>query len=375
MNWIRDNILKLVVILVIIIVAIVIVSLFAGGDGSEPTVTATGYEELENKLQAAAINYAKDHKDLRPKTVEKPIRIKLATLIDGRYIGEIHAIDNSNTVCTGYVDIVLKEEGKEDYKLVPHLICGNYYETSTIKDYIIKKDVVTSGDGLYQDGNGYVYKGDYPTNNIMIGDVRYRILSITDDGYLKLLSTNDTVGRYIWDDRYNIDVDKLVGINTYNVSRMKENLEYLYSSTSDENDDEIYFTDDEREYMVEYPFCVGKLNPEDPTINPKAECAETSIQKVGLMNVSDYFKISTSANCKDTSTYDCNNYNYLFDTGIIVTMNASSQNTYDYLIIKDGEIKPVESKSGNILSLVIYIEGSNVFVSGEGTREDPYIIR
>ena len=375
MNWIRDNILKLVIILVVIIVAIVLVSIFAGGGDDEPVVTGTGYTELENKLQAAAINYAKDHPDLRPSSVEKPIRIKLATLIDDDYIGEIHAIENSKTVCNGYVDIILKEEKTEDYKLVPHLICGNYYETSTIRDYIIKNDLVTTGDGLYQDGQGYIYKGDYPTNHIMIGEKRYRILSITADGELKLLSTEDTVGRYVWDNRYNTEKDKLVGINTYSVSRMKENLEYLYSNTKESDDDEVFFTDEEREYMIDYPFCVGKINPDDPTINPQAECAETSIQKVGLMNISDYFKISTAPGCKNTSTYECNNYNYLFDTGDIVTMNASAKNTYDYLIIIEGEIREFEAKNGFPLSPVIYIDGDNMFVTGEGTRDNPYEIR
>ena len=56
----------------------------------------------------------------------------------------------------------------------------------------LKKEVVTSGDGLYADPTvpgRYVFKGVNPNNYITIGDDVYRIISVESDGSLKVMST------------------------------------------------------------------------------------------------------------------------------------------------------------------------------------------
>ena len=56
----------------------------------------------------------------------------------------------------------------------------------------LKKEVVTSGDGLYADPTvpgRYVFKGANPNNYITIGDDVYRIISVESDGSLKVMST------------------------------------------------------------------------------------------------------------------------------------------------------------------------------------------
>lgn len=56
----------------------------------------------------------------------------------------------------------------------------------------LKKEAVTSGDGLYADPavqGRYVFKGVNPNNYITIGDDVYRIISVESDGSLKVMST------------------------------------------------------------------------------------------------------------------------------------------------------------------------------------------
>lgn len=374
MSWIRDNILKLAIILVIAIIAIVLVSIFAGKK-SEPNVeTGDGYQELEKKMYDAAIKYAGDHADILPKTKDKDLNVKLRTLVEGNYIGELHAIEDKNVVCTGNVKITLLDLDTNDYDFIPHLECGKYYETQSIKEKIINNQVVTTGDGLYKQGDEYVFKGDYPNNYIKLGDGTYRILSITKDGDLKLLSTFSTSVRYIWDNRYNSEVGTYVGFNNYTISRMKDNLEFLYTNTTQE-DGEIIFVENEKKYFKEHDFCIGKINPNDTNYNIAGECAETYTYYVGLMNISDYYRASISAECSGPNDLDCNNYNYLFKKGPYVTMNADSTTSYKYIRIDDGVLNTIEANNGDSLYMTVYIDGNNSYLSGEGSEKDPYVLR
>ena len=104
MNWIRDNILKIVgIIFAIIIILIIIVA--CSGMGSKPVDSSSGYIELENRLQNAAISYVKEHPSILPKTTENIKKVKLNTLIEAGKINKLHAVDNNSVVCKGYVEI------------------------------------------------------------------------------------------------------------------------------------------------------------------------------------------------------------------------------------------------------------------------------
>ena len=60
MNWLRDNILKILIILGITIVVIIIFALFMKPK-EDNVVKGSKYSELETKLQNAAIKYVNSH--------------------------------------------------------------------------------------------------------------------------------------------------------------------------------------------------------------------------------------------------------------------------------------------------------------------------
>ena len=384
MNWIRDNIVKIIVVLVIAVLVIVFAVACSGGDDNEVgTESATGYVELENKLQNAAYKYVKKNQKLLPKTIDKIVKIKLDTLISNRYIKEIHAIENSSIVCSGYVEITKKYSDKSDYRYTPYLKCGKYYETKVIGDYIkTNENVVTDGDGLYLlsnvDGSSYYYKGEDPNNYIVLDEKLFRILEIDENNYLKLIAMDKTYYRYAWDDRYNSSVgrDNNYGINDYSLSRIKDTLEFLYSNTIDA-DGEIYFSDKIKGYIVEKEFCIGKRSSSDKAINKEKECKETNLQKVGLITVSDYYRVSTSTGCTEVGKLDCNNYNYLYSyrNNKFVTLTPSADNTYSYYFINDGDYDEVKCNKVNYLYPVIYINNNIIYKSGDGSKADPYVVR
>ena len=378
MNWFRDNIVKIIIILVIAILVIIFAvacSAFSGG-GNNPTGTESGtsYQELETKLKNAAINYVNKNRELLPKSSSINTKINLDTLVSNRKIKELHALDDSNVTCSGYVEIIKNDE-TNSYRYNPYIRCGNYYETSKMANYLINKGVVTSGDGLYNINGEYVYRGDNPNNYIKINERLYRILRITEDGNLKLITTKRTGDSFIYDDRFNSDIKKYYGINDYSLSRIKVSLEKLYNASSNNND--AYFSDLEKSYMINADFCVGKRSINDTSISSSTECSTISNQKVGTINIEDYYMISTSTKCASTSNLECNNYNYLYnyDYKTFLTLIGNRDESYTYLFIDSGAINTARASKGYRIYPVIYLDSEILYLSGNGTLENPYILR
>ena len=290
------------------------------------------------------------------------------------------ARENSNTKCTGYVDVVKKYDDKNEYRYTPYIKCGKYYETKSIADYIKANDsVVTTGDGLYKINASYVYRGEYPNNNIKIGERLYKILEITDDGNLKLISTDIYDGEYYWDDRYNSSTQEYSGINDFSKSRIKETLIGIYNEVET---DEAYafFTSDEKDYINEHEFCVGKRSENDKSISFENECKVTEKLYVGILSLSEYYRVSIDSGCKSIGDLECNNYNFLysFDNKRInsfVTSTATSDDTYHYFYIKKGSLDINETADWEAIYPVIYTNSNILYKSGTGTVEDPYLIR
>ena len=380
MNWFRDNILKIIIIIVISIIIIVFAvacsSFSPKTNSSKGAETGTSYQELESKLQNAAIKYVSRNKELLPRSSDVNNKISLETLVNNNMLKRINAIEDNKVMCSGYVEII-KNDDTNSYRYNPYLKCGNYYETKILANYLINNSsVVTSGDGLYSFNGYYIYKGENPDNFIQLDNMLFRILGITSDGNLKLIATNKTQYTYVWDDRFNSEVQKYYGINNYSLSRLKDNLSFLYKNSSEEKG-EIYFTDLQRSYMIDYDYCVGKRSLSDTNINSNSECKETVKQKIGLINISDYYNVSTSNLCKLTTNLECNNYNYLFgySSNTFATMIANADNTYSYLYISDGIISSSRTTKALKLYPVIYLDSNILYLSGKGTISDPYKIR
>ena len=236
MNWLRDNILKIFIILGVLVVVVVIVALVTKPK-EENIVSGVQYGELETKLQNAAIKYVKNHKSILPTTTENYTKIKLKTLVDNRYIGKIVAVEDSSVKCDGYVEVSKISEDKKIYRYTPYISCGKYYVTKTIADHIIDAETEDGtferkvDAGLYKSNDEYIFRGENVNNFILLDSHLYRIIKIDKDKYLKLISVTKTGNNYLWDDRYNIDADRNYGINTFEKSRLYDTLEFLYNNT------------------------------------------------------------------------------------------------------------------------------------------------
>lgn len=384
MNWIRDNIIKIVVgIFIVIIVAIVVVACSMGGETVPDN--ASGYIELENRLQNAAIKYVKEHPKVLPTTTDTIKKIKLDTLVESGKINKIYAVDDGSVACKGYVEIEKIYENKNEYTYTPYLSCGKYYVTKTISDYVLEKEtkngefVRTADDGLYPYGEDYIFRGEYPDNFILLGSRLYRIVKVEANGQMELISTERTNTRYNWDDRYNISIDRGYGINEFDKSRLKNSLEFAYENT-DQEAGEVFFSELEKTYFVEHDFCIGKRDVNDKDIFSNSECSATVSLIMGLPTISEFARASIDPNCNGISEPSCSNYNYFvtLDTQERLsyhTLTAVSNNTYEVFKIEDSNVVVEKASRGEHLVPVVYISNRVIYKSGSGTYLDPYVVR
>lgn len=364
MGFIRENILKIVVFVVALVVAILIISFALKGTGLNNVST---YDGMEESLKTSAQKYVSKNQKLLPKSEEEQSKINLDTLVNEEYIDELYSLEDENIKCSGYVMIILKND---NYKYTPYIKCGKYYETKTIADYIkSNSEIVTSDSGLYQDGDKYIYKGENPDNYLMIGERTYRIIEITKDNELRLISADSYDDNAPWDDRYNIETDEYYGINDFSKSRIKDTLDDAYDSE--------YFTDEERNFIIEHNVCVGKRALSDESIDGVSDCSvEYANQKVGLINVSDYMRASSDSNCTNTASVSCTNYNYLeYITSSYTTLNAVSDNSYEVYRIYYGISSEIYANSQFSVYPVVYIDPLALYSSGDGTQTNPYIMK
>lgn len=86
--------------------------------------------------------------------------------------------------------------------------CDDYQTTYLIDELL--KGVVTEKSGLYQVEDGYVYKGAKVNNYVSFFDKTYRILSIDNNGILKLVKVDQEKNRVNWDSKYNTEKNKFL---------------------------------------------------------------------------------------------------------------------------------------------------------------------
>lgn len=370
MEFIRENLLKIVVFIVLLVIGIVIFTFIFGG---KKVANIKDYGSMEQTMVDAAKRYISKNQKLLPKE-DETTKINLDTLVNFDYISSLSAVEDENTKCNGYVEVINKND---DYQYIPYLRCGKYYETQSIADYILNNsEVVTVDDGLYHLGNKYVYRGENPRNYLGIGNRLYRIMDISEDGTVRLISYEIIRERFIWDDRYNSERNRNFGINDYSKSRIKDSLNNLLITPEDEED--IVFSDAELQKMVPHDICIGKRPSTMGDISDNNECQKVEPnQKVSLITVSDYARISLDPACKSIFDKNCMNYNYLNTeyTTSFRTLTATTDNTYQVFYIDEGKADLINASSPFRTNIVIYIDSTSLYKSGDGSYQNPYTIR
>ena len=203
------------------------------------------------------------------------------------------------------------------------------------------------------------------------------IMSILGQSYNNIeLILADTIGTSEpWDDRYNQEKGYNTGYNTFANSRIKDSLNKLYTTT-DEDIIKKFLSNSDKGKIVSYNMCTGKRGPKEAGVEKAVECKEIINQKIGLLTAADYMNASIDAGCTTPSSKNCQNYNYLSTDTKWWLQTASSTNTYlTYLINENGNIEEGNASRYARLRPVIYLNTNVLYKSGNGTEEDPYILK
>lgn len=352
---------------VVIILIVLLISLFVNKKYT--------YEEIENVLKEAAVEYFEVHKDKLPQEDGYVVEVDAANLSVEEMMKPLSEYTEEGVTCSGNVQV---QKVGEEYVYIPYLNCGESYTTIELYNQIIQNEpIVTTGYGLYNVNGNYVYRGENINNYIQLEKQLWRIVKITPSNNLVLILEELGDNIQPWDDRYNKQALYTAGLNSYNTSRIKEILEKMYSDTKEEEFSIPLLSNNDRAKIVPHDLCIGKRAANQQSKNGEVECKETiQNQKIGLLPLYDYMNASIDADCTTPESKSCQNYNYLVKEKTWWTITGDTKSTYDvYQIRESGKIESNTTSNYANIRPVIYLNNKVMYKEGNGTSEKPYIIK
>ncbi len=329
------------------------------------------YEKYEDKMISAAEKYFKK-KNIIPTEESELVTVSLDDLVSNGYIKSPEKLVKDKS-CTGNVSVRRNgssiEENEGGYLNYTVQLSCDSYSTKTLSS-VLKNSLVSEGEGLYQVGDMFIFKGDDPKNVVSISDEIYRILSIDENNILKLLKVEPETINHMWDNKYNTEVNSSVGKNIYEDSVISKRLEAIYNDSKKFKDlkDKIILKD----------ICIEArdINNYD-FITSEASCSKIlENQPVSLINVSDFANASLDAECLNINSKSCRNYNYLKNYSLSTwTVNAVSNNSYQVYYLENNLVSYMDANNYNEYNIVIYIDGNEREFTGTGKQSDPFIIK
>jgi len=352
------------IILLIPILIIVFLAIFQGCANKKITP-----QEYEQKMISAAEMYLKEKEKL-PKEESAVESVDLSVLVKGKYIKSTEELIGDSS-CNGIVTVrkngstVPENEGGY-FNYLTSLDCKEY-KTKNLKESLLK-DLTTTGSGLYQENNYYVYKGDMVNNYIKFFGVNYRIINMNQDGVVKLIkSESESLDSY-WDNKYNVEVSDMYGKNIYADSTILKEIIDDYKNTK-------VIKANARKHIVSTEVCVDSRETNDGSIGNYNCVNKLEKQVISLLDVSDFAKASLDPECNSIFSKSCGNYNYMKRLNLHTwTPVAVSNNSYQVYYLTNGIIKYQEASIYQNYNLVLHIDGEEKIVSGKGTEAEPYVI-
>lgn len=332
------------------------------------------YDQIEQVLKNAAIKYYQVQDVLLPSNEGEKSEVDATTLASDDYkLMKPLSKLKKNVSCTGKVVV---EKVNNEYIYTPYLDCGNAYKTEELYKAVTSKNkTVTSGNGLYEMNGEHVFRGDKVNNYVKLSKGLFRIVKITSDNKILLIPEFEEYYSDVWDDRYNADMGYSSGINLYRPSRMRDMLASIYA---DKLKRFSLLSDNDRQKLTPFSFCIGKRSAEEENNTGAVECADSlGNQMIGLLTASDYINASIDVNCKNTVSKSCQNYNYLKIKNTAWWLGtAPSFDTNDvYYVNESGYLLYSNASSLNIIRPTVMLNNNVMMRSGKGTENDPFILK
>ena len=329
------------------------------------------YEEIEQILVQNTKKYYGYNKDLP--AINQKMEISMTDLVNKGVIKSISEYTQDEiTSCSAKVTIY---NNNGYYLYVPSINCGDKYKSKTLYDTLINDNLTESGNGLYKVNNEYIFKGDNVNNYIKLGNALYRVISINDDGTIRIIERKRNNSNITtWDDRYNSEENRNYGINNYYVnglsSRLRDKIIEIYEGDTYSNEIKAYFVSKES--------CIGKRSINELENTGVYECSVKSDKyPISTIALYEYFRASLDTNCSGIENEACKNYNYFSDSlNNFWTITADKDSTYRAFKIFSGSVELATVSNITGINIVTTLT-NDVLINneGNGSLNNPYIIK
>ena len=384
-----------------------------------PTVTGVisnfrndSSENQKKSIVAAAKLWGSDHRLELPTTEGETMCVSVAELKNGYLEDDIVDPDTKEAI-SDHVGVEIKRVGKS-YEYTYTDSCSTSDQDSELD---ITDDVVTSGDGLYEDSyeNGrYVYKGNNPNNYIEFNGELWRIIAKETDGTYKIIRDQLSENRAFDEENYRTTANNTFcdssysGCNVYGkvngifrlMSGQKMGTVTEDSSLSKYLNETYYntLTSDAKNQVQTHAFNIGVVlvygggNQNNSIYSDlNGDKAFQWTGNIGLPNVTDILRANSDSRCNSagaaSGTLEQNLCisNYLVNNMSEIsfwTMNGYSTQTY----ATSGAVW-IPYRSGNRISFsvqapsysggvrpVLFLKSTIKITGGNGSQSSPYMI-
>ena len=344
------------------------------------------YDEVEDIMKDAAVSYFEDYPKKLPSTSNEAIEVTTSILVENKKMKELdYYLKDQN--CKG--NVTVDKVSSKEYTYTPYLKCGNDYETTTFYDAIKnKKNLVTSGYGLYSYNGEFVYRGTDVQNYVRFNDSEtiFRVVKVTKDNEVVLIQDEVSNNEYPWDERYNQVYEDNTGINDYKNSKIADILNFYYKgkigkaksekyNDYDYNEENEFLTKEDKKKVVNFKSCVGRRGSNDTSKDGSTECSTTYDTNIGLLPVYDFLNASIDPNCTTTISASCQNYNYLANDNMYWLANGCSDNTEEVYSVLANSIVTTKASYSISVRPISHLSDKVMLEKGKGTKNNPYIIR
>ncbi len=279
---------------------------------------------------------------------------------------------------------------------------GSVPEENTVDMGGQEISVVTEGDGLYADTyeeGRYFYKGTNPNNYITFNNETWRIVSVENDGTIKIMR-NESIGNRAFDSKGLRDSGSNGAGGTYcansynggcNAWAINDNFNDGQISGTVLKDAELntYLNGEyleglsDADKIVAHNFGVGAVTYGNNDLAGQITSENGTIWngKVGLITVSEYLRANTNiAQCETLSLIGsnystCKNTNWMFNNTNWWTLSPDSGSYSNdvWRVRSSGDFYDPNAYDSNGVRPSLYLT-SNITLSGTGTVDDVYTI-
>lgn len=218
---------------------------------------------------------------------------------------------------------------------------------------------ITTGDGLYEIDDEYVFRGGNPNNYLQINNTMYRILSMNKkEKTIKVILNKGTSKVWLEENKKNDYSYRLSSVFTYLNTNFYQTL-----------------ADSLKKYVViNATWNIGISDMTESSVKTLKGINQVATinANVGLLSAYEYARVSLNDTC-DSNYLDssCFGKNYLAQDNKIWLLNSSADTVW--YISEEGSITSTKTPTTALVNPVFNLK-SSITVTGSGTKDEPFIL-